>query len=251
MVGLEVSLLGNKQTLGASLADTYAVKTEFSRSFVVREELAPSQRTFVLPPEEGYLLTCRDDAYLNDYFEQEEDLRRKFGLRHGQVVILIPHHVAFIHEIRQLLVSLKSLPFSFTVILRTDPNIARQGLKEREIAEKVYRDEIAALPHVIVDDQGGWLWPLLVSDVVLAPAHSVFTELAASYGKLTVVCQGWGESSWIGESLFVEPCAAHAMSAVRVWIEQKVLTRTCLSQVLNGALNHRVGIETMGVHDEL
>ena len=251
VVGLEVSLLGNKQTLGASLADTYAVKTEFSRSFVVREELAPSQRTFVLPPEEGYLLTCRDDAYLNDYFEQEEVLRRKFELRHGQVVILIPHHVAFIHEIRQLLVSLKSLPFSFTVILRTDPNIARQGLKEREIAEKVYRDELAALPHVIVDDQGGWLWPLLVSDVVLAPAHSVFTELAASYGKLTVVCQGWGGSSWIGESLFVEPCAAHAMSAVRGWIEQKVLTRTCLSQVLNRALNHRVGIETMGVHDEL
>lgn len=251
VVGLEVSLLGNKQTLGASLADTYAVKTEFSRSFVVREELAPPQRAFVLPPEEGYLLTCRDDAYLNDYFDQEENLRRKFDLRHGQVVILIPHHVAFIHEIRQLLVSLKSLPFSFTVILRTDPNIARQGLKEREIAEKVYRDEIAALPHVIVDDQGGWLWPLLVSDVVLAPAHSVFTELAVSYGKLTVVCQGWGESSWIGESLFVEPRAAHAMSAVRLWIEQKFLTRTCLSQVLNGALNHSVGIETMGVRDEL
>ncbi len=98
----------------------------------------------------------------------------------------------FIHEIHQLLVSLKSLPFSFTVIIRKQPNIARQGLKEREIAEKVYRDEIAVLPHVIVDDQGGWLWPLLVSDVVLAPAHYMCTELVASYGKLTVVCQGVG-----------------------------------------------------------
>ena len=90
-----------------------------------------------------------------------------------------------------------------------DPNIARQGLKERE-SEKVYRDEIAAPPHAIVDDQGGWRWPLLVSDVVSAPADSGFMELVVSYGKLTVVCQGWGESSCIGESLFVQPCAAHA-----------------------------------------
>jgi hypothetical protein len=177
-------------------------------------------------------------------------LRRKFNLQHGRVVILIPHHVAFIHEVRQLLISLKSLPFLFSVILRADPNIARQGLKERDIVEKVYRDEIAALSHVIVDDQGGWLWPLLLSDVVLAPAHSVFTELAASYGKLTVVSQGCGESSWIGENLFIEPRPVHAMRAVRLWIEQKVLTRKCLSQVLNGALHHPVGVEAIGRHDE-
>lgn len=251
VVGLEVSVLGNKQTLGASLADTYAVKTEFSRAFLVREELAPPQRAFVLPPEEGYLLTCRDDAYLNDYFEQEANLRRKFDVHPGQVVILIPHHVAFVHEIRQLLIGLKSLPYAFTVILRTDPAIARQGLKESEIATKVYRDEIAALPRVMVDDQGGWLWPLLLSDVILAPAHSVFTELAASYGKFTVICQGWGERSWIGESLLVEPCADQAMSAVRVWIEKMVLARRCLSQVLNGALPHNVDIESTGGRDEL
>ena len=36
--------------------DTYAVKTEFSRPFVVREELVPSQRTFALPPEERHLI---------------------------------------------------------------------------------------------------------------------------------------------------------------------------------------------------
>ena len=40
VVGIEISLLGNKQTLGASLADAYAVKTETSRTFVVREDLA-------------------------------------------------------------------------------------------------------------------------------------------------------------------------------------------------------------------
>jgi hypothetical protein len=166
-------------------------------------------------------------------------------------VILIPHHVAFIHEIRQLLLGLKALPFPFTVMLRADPNIARQGLKEREIAAKVYRDEIAELPQVIVDDQGGWLWPLLLSDVVLAPAHSVFTELSASYGKFTAVCQGWGDSAWVGDHLFVEPRPAQAIQALRSWVEQKVLTRRCLSEVLTGALMRNVHVDQIGVHDEL
>jgi len=250
VIGLEVSPLGNKQTLSASLADRYAVKNEFSRAFVVREQLAPPERTFVLPPEESYLLTCRDDDFLNDYFEQEEILRHKFNFNPGQVVILIPHHVAFVHEIRQLLMSLKSLPFFFSVILRADPNIARQGLKERDIVEKVYREEIAALPNVIVDDQGGWLWPLLLSDVILSPLHCVFTELAASYGKLTLVCQGWGESSWIGENLFIEPSPERGIRAVELWIKQKVLSRKTLSQVLNETLQRPSGVEAMGMQDE-
>lgn len=251
VVGVEVSLFGNKQTLGASLADVYALKSDFSRSFACREELAPAERCFVLPPDETYLLTCRSDAYLDDYFAQEEEIRRKFRLRPGTVAVLIPHHVAFIHEVRQLLASLKALPFPFAVILRTDPNIARQGLKEREIAARVYRDEIAALPQVIIDDQGGWLWPLLLADVVLAPAHSVFTELAESYGKFTAICQGWGESAWINDHLFVEPSAEKAVHALRSWVKNKVLARRPLSEVLAGALKSKRGAARHGVGDGL
>ncbi|HXG51795.1 MAG TPA: hypothetical protein VNN77_10360 [candidate division Zixibacteria bacterium] len=247
VVGLEVSLLGNKQTLAASLADSYALKSDFAKSFVLREELAPPERTFVLPPEESYLLTCRADPYWDDFFGQEEAIRRKFDAPRGNVVILIPHHVAFVHEIRRLLAALRSLPFPFTVILRADPNIARQGLREREIASRVYRDEVGSLPRVIVDDQGGWLWPLLLSDVVLAPAHSVFTELAASYGKFTAVCQGWGERVWVNDHLLVEPIPSLAMRAVRSWVEKKVLTRRSLGEVLTETLGAGAASRENGV----
>jgi len=251
VVGVEVSLLGNKQTLGASLADSYALKSDFSRAFALGAELAPPERCFVLPANEVYLLTCRSDPYLDDYFAQEEQIRRKFNLPPGRVVILIPHHVAFVHEIRQLLAQLKHLPFPFAVIVRADPNIARQGLKEREIAARVYRDEIAALPHVLIDDQGGWLWPLLLADVVLAPAHSVFTELASSYGKLTAVCQGWGDSAWIHDHLFVEPNAERAVRALCSWVQQKVLTRRPLSEILAEALHSKPNALRHGVADAL
>lgn len=250
VLGLEVSLLGNKQTLSASLADYFAVKSEFARNFVVKEELAPAERTFVLPAAESYLLTCRNDAYWDDFFAQESQLRAQLGISGDHAVIFIPHHVACVYEIRELLRGLKSLPFPCTVLLRTDPNIARHGLKEREIAERVYRDEIAALPHVIVGDQGGWIWNLLLADVVLAPIHSIFTELGASYGKFSVVSPGRGESEWLGENLLVEPDPRSAVNALRFWIDKNVHRRFSLSQVLQCIVSRRGDAASTGACDE-
>lgn len=235
-VGLEVSLLGNKQMLAASLVDHYALKTELSRAFVVQEELASADRAWVLSPEESYLLTCRNDGFWDDYFGQERNLRQRLGIPRDRVTIFIPHHVAFVYEIRQCLRSLRSLNFPFSVILRADPNIARQGLKEKEIAHRVHVDEINALPHVVIDDQGGWIWSLLLADVVVAPVHSVYTELAAFYGKLTVVCQGWGQRSWVGENLYVEPNPERALQALQTWVEQRVFRRRSLGEIIKTAL---------------
>jgi hypothetical protein len=245
VIGLEVSVLGNKQSLGASLADSYAVKTDFSRRYVIDEQLATMEQVAVLPAEEVYLLTCREDAYWDDFFLHESDLRQRFGIPRGRPVIFLPHHVAFVYEIRQLLRGLQSLPFPFSLILRTDPNIARHGLKEKDIAERVYGEEIAALPHVVVDDWGGWLWGLLFADAVLAPAHSVFTELAAIYGKLTVISQGWGEASWVGDNLYIEPGPAQAANAVRSWIEKRVLPRRSLAQIIHAALESKSAAQEM------
>ncbi len=237
ILGLEISPLGNKQTLGASLAGYYGVKSEFSVSFALQEELAPAANVFVLPPEEVYLLSCRDDSYWDDYLGEEKRLRERLGLAPGRVVIFVPHNVAFIYETKQILRSLKNLPYPFSIILRVDPNIARQGLREKEIAAKVYRDEIAALPHVIIDEEGGWLWSLLLSDVLVAPAFSVFTELSFSYGKLTVISQGWGESSWVGENLFLEPRSEHIVQPIRAWLERRVLPRKCVSNIVSFVLD--------------
>jgi len=250
IVGLEISLLGNKQTLAASLADAYAVKTEFSGSFLVSEELGIAERVSVLTPEEAYLLTCRNDVHLDDFFEQEKSLRERLSIASGRPVVFIPHHVAFVYEVRELLRGLRALPFPVSVIVRTDPNIARQGLKERDIAERVYCDELAALPHAVVDDQGGWLWSLLLADVVLAPAHTVFTELASTYGKLTVVCQGWGETAWVNDHLYIEPHPVRAVHAVQSWLEHQAIRRKSLGQIISAEVSrHASGISIGGVYE--
>lgn len=232
IVGLEVSPLGNRQTLGASLADYYAVKSEFSRSVVLAQEFAAAERTFIVPADEHYLLTTREDHYLSDFFEQEVGIRKRFGIPEGHVTVFIPHNVAFVFEIRRILASLRALPFPFSVILRVDPTLARQGLKEKDIAAKAYRDELSALPHAIIDDEGGWMWSLLLADVVIAPAWSVFTEIASSYDKLIVICHGWGDRGWLGDHFFVEPRPERAIHSVRGWVERRVLSRKSMTSIL-------------------
>ena len=238
ILGLEVSPLGNRQTLGASLADYYGVKSEFSRSFVLAQELATGEQTFMLSAEEHYLLTSREDHYLSDFFEQEGIVRARLGIPEDHVVIFIPHSVAFVFEIRQILASLRDVGFPCSVVLRVDPNLARQGLKERDIALKAYRDELNDLPHVIIEDEGGWLWSLLLADVVVAPAWSVYTEIASSYGKLTIISHAWGERGWVGDNLFVEPHPERAIPSLLAWVERRVLRRKRLSAILTSILGH-------------
>jgi hypothetical protein len=240
ILGLEVSPLGNRQTLGASLADYYGVKSELSRSFLLTQALAQPEQAFVLAAEERYLLSTREDQYLTEFFARESRLRARLGIGDDEVVIFIPHSVAFIFEIRQILAALQTLNFPCAVVLRVDPNLARQGLKERAIVVKAYRDELNRLPHVTIDDEDGWLWSLLLADVVIAPAWSVFTEIAASYGKLTAICHGWGERGWVGENVFVEPQPQRAMPTLLTWIERRILQRKRLTNIIQAIVKKSV-----------
>jgi hypothetical protein len=225
VVGLEVSPLGNRQTLGASLADLYAVKGERSRTFLLCQELASEGRVFVLPELERYLLECREDPYLDGFLGQEEAVRERLGLAPRSVVVFVPHNVAFVHEVRRILAALARLSAPLSVIVRADPNIARHGLAEREIVERACAEELGRLRHAVVDDTGGWLWTLLAADAVVAPAFSVFTELSAFYGKLTVVCQPWVERREEG-NLVCEPDAERAAGARAAGAERRVACRS-------------------------
>src|SRR5690349_20594162 len=125
VLGFEVSPLGDRQSLGASLADYYAMKTEFSRSFIVNQELAPEANVFVMPPMENYLLTCRNDSLLDDFFPVEIGVRQSLGLPPDHVTIFLPHNVAFVYETRQILAALAAVQHPIAVLLGVSPDVAR------------------------------------------------------------------------------------------------------------------------------
>ncbi len=236
VLGLEVACLGNRQTLGASLADYYGVKTEFSRTFLESRSVAPAENVFVLPPLESYLLTCRIDPFIDEYFPVEKNLRSVLRISPRSITILIPHNIAFVYETRRILASLSALRFPVTVILAVTPDVARHSRKEKEIAELVYRDEIARLPNFLLFEERGWRELLLFSDIVISPNFSVHSELAPMYGKLTIVSQAMGERAWIGENLYAEPDFDRINQLVETWIERSLLQRRSTAQILERIL---------------
>ncbi|HTM10437.1 MAG TPA: hypothetical protein VL754_18775 [Verrucomicrobiae bacterium] len=236
ILGIEISPLGDRQCLGASLADYYAMKTEFSRSFIVRQELAPEERVFVMPPLESYLLTCRNDSLLEDFFPVETGARKSLGVPPGYVTVFVPHNVAFVYETRRILAALSALNHPAAVLLGVNPDVARHSRKEREIAEIVYRDEIAKLPCVLICEERGWRELLLMSDVVVGPNFSIHTELASHYDKLAIVCQAMSERVWIAESFYVEPESDRIAGLIDGWIDHCWTRRKSLAEIIASIL---------------
>jgi hypothetical protein len=231
VLGFEVSPLGDRQSLGASLADYYAMKTEFSRSFIVNQDLAPEENVFVMPPLENYLLTCRNDSLLDDFFPVEIGVRRSLGLPPEHATIFVPHNVAFVYETRQILAALAAVRYPIAVLLGVSPDVARHSRKEREIAEIVYRDEIAKLPCVLMCEERGWRELLMVSDIVVGPNFSVHAELASHYEKLTIIAQSMGERAWIAENFYAEPDAGRIAGLIDGWIDHRWRRRTSLADI--------------------
>jgi hypothetical protein len=250
VLGFEVSPLGDRQSLGASLAEYYAMKTDFSRSFIVGQELAPEENVFVMPPLENYLLTCRNDSLLDDFFPVEIGARRSLGLPPDYVTIFVPHNVAFVYETRRILAALSALHYPVAVLLGVSPDVARHSRKEREIAEIVYRDEIAKLPCVLMCEERGWRELLLMSDIVVGPNFSVHSELASHYQKLTIICQAMGERAWIADNFYAEPEADRIAGLIDGWIDHRWRRRTSLARIIgqilerDGARKPEVKIES-------
>jgi hypothetical protein len=142
VLALEVSPLGNKNTLCHMPADHYAVKTEWSKKFLVAEGLARAQQVSVLKWEESYQLWPGRDEYSEAYLEHESTARGMLNLPWDDPVILIPHHVAFLWEVRKILEALSQLPFHAHVIIRVDSRTVRRHYHEREIVVESYGKEI-------------------------------------------------------------------------------------------------------------
>lgn len=236
IVALEVSPLGNKHTLCHLPATHYAVKSEWARDFLVREGLALPPQVSVLRWEEAYLLWPGQDEFTEAYLEKEPRAREILHMGPDRFVVLIPHHVAFLWEVRQILAALAQVPGPLSVALRVDPNTIRRQYVEREIALHTYKQELCALPHAVIDEQIGVGLLLQLADLVITPFAGTVTERAALCRKPTIICQAMGTEGWQGECLYWEPQPARIPHLIQAWRERGLLSRTRLATLVGAVL---------------
>jgi hypothetical protein len=228
ILALEVSPLGNKHTLSYFPAQHYAVKSEWSRKFLLKQGIAQSAQVSLLKWEEAYLLWSGQDDYSNAYLEKEMQVRQILNVAADRFVVVIPHHVAFLWEARKILEVLTQVPGPLSVIVRVEARTVRRQYCEREIVMKAYDRELRALPHVIIDERIGMGLLLQLADLVISPCAGTTTERAALCLKPTIICQAMGERGWGGEYLYWEPQPENLPGLIQDWRQRGVLSRTRL-----------------------
>jgi len=238
-IGLEVSPLGNKNTISQLPADHYAVKNEWSKEFVVAEGLAPPERVSVLRWEESYCLWPGQDEYTEAYLEHETKMREMLNIPWNEFVILIPHHVAFLWEVRKILEVLAQVEFPFTVVIRVDSRTVRRQFPERQIVMESYGKEMRALRRVVIDERVGIGLLLQLADLVISPFAGTTTERATLCRKPTIICQALGQEGARGEFLYWEPEAEKIPRLIRSWREKGWLSRSRLAAIAAALIHGR------------
>lgn len=236
VIGLEVSPLGNKNTLSQLPADFYAVKSRWSRQFLIDEGIAGADQVRLLRWEESALLWPGKDEFTEAYLEMEPKARTMLGVGADRLVIVIPHHVAFLWEVRQVLDGLSRLDFPFTVVIRVDAHTVRRHYREREIVHESYVHELARLPNVVIDDRVGIGLLVQLADLVITPFAGTATEQAALRRKPTIICQALAQEGWRGEFTYWQPKPERVAPLIQEWRGQGWLEKTSLADLLRCAL---------------
>src|ERR1041384_1754102 len=201
IVGIEASPLGNKNTLSHLPCDHYAVKSEWSKQFLMRAGLARAEQISLLRWEESYCLWPGQDEYIEAYLDRELQMREMLNVSWDDFIILVPHHVAFLWETRKILEALAEVQRPFTVVIRVDPRTPRRHYPEREIVLQSYDKEMRCLPRVLIDERVGVGLLLQLADLVISPFAGTTTERAALCRKPTIICQAMGQSGYQEETL--------------------------------------------------
>ena len=231
IIGVEVSPLGNKHTLSQLPADHYAVKTNWAKEFLIRKKIAQPDQVSVLKWEEAYCLWPGQEEHTAAYLEQEALLRRMLGIPMDRFIILIPHHFAFLWEIRKILGALSRISQPLSVVIRINPEASRRQYSEREIVLKTYAKELSALPQVVIDEKIGTGLLLQLADVVISPFAGGTTEQALRSNKPTIICQALGEEGWQDGSLYWEPTPDKIPELITTWWEDGLLHQTRLVHI--------------------
>jgi hypothetical protein len=237
VIGLEVSPLGNKNTMSQLPMDHYAVKTDWGRQFLLRHGIAHSQNVSVLRWEESYCTWPGADDFTEAFLETETKARTMLNIPEERFIVVIPHHVAFLWEIRKILDGLARVDLPLSVVIRVDSRTIRRQFHERELVLETYGKEIRALPHVVIDERVGIGLLLQLADLVIAPFAGTTTERAALCRKRSIICQSMGEEGWQGEFVYWEPMPEKIPELLRSWQANGWLERKRLAGIITELLS--------------
>ncbi len=239
VVALEVSPLGNRYTLSQLAADHYLVKNPWSKNFLIAQSMAAAEQISILRPEECALLRPGRDSYIDGYFEKESLARQVVPLIDAEWVVLVPHHVAFIWEVRQILSALAALPDPPTVVIQANPHISRRQFTEPELIAKVYEPEIKRLNRVVINTNVGIGLMAQIADLIVSPYAGTVTEGASLRQKPVIICQLMTDESRANDFLYWQPDASKVPELICSLRQKGIIGRVRITDAVQRMISRR------------
>jgi hypothetical protein len=221
-------------------ADHYVVKSHWSQNFLVARGIAAPEQVSILSAEETSLLRPGVDSYADAYFEKERLARQVLGLKEDRLIVLVPHHVAFIWEVRQILRVLAELPEPVSVVVQASPHAIRRQFTEPELIARAYEAEIERLDHFMINTQIGVGLMAQIADLVISPFAGTTSEGAALRRKPVIISQLMTDESSDGEFLRWQPDARQIPAVIEEWRRQGILGRARLGEIARQMLAQRI-----------
>jgi|CXWL01.1.fsa_nt_gi hypothetical protein len=174
--------------------------------------------------------------------EQHKALDLLDGIPSDQVVILIPHHVAFSYESQRLIGAIPEMGFDsdkLTVVIRVEPRTTRRQYSEKELVTKAYGKELSRLKRVVLDDRIGTGLLLQLADLVLTTNGNIVTEFSNFAQTPILIYQSMHRNSSQGEFIVWLSDAEAIPAVVNSWREDFALNRVSATQAVNSIIESR------------
>ena len=241
LIGIEVSPIGNKNTLSHIPVDTWAVRSYYSKQFLCSQGKARPEHVYILRPDEQYLLRTGGEAFYEGCLQAEDEMRKAMQVPRDGPVFFIPHHVGFMYETRRILEELRNVPPPFTVVLRVDNKVMRRQYTEKEIAVRTYRSAMEKLPRVVLIDDGVGIGLLAnFADVIISTFAGSITDYGLTTRKPTIIYQAGCQQRWNGDFFRWMDDAQEIPPLLKQWQQMGLLRSWSLSDIVAATTQHPV-----------
>lgn len=243
VIGLEVSPIGNKNTMSHLPVDLWAVRSYDSRQFLRMTGKAQPEQIYLLRPDEQYLLRSAGEAFYEGCLQAEDQLKQMLQVPRDGPVYFLPHHVGFMYETRRILEELHRMPPPFSVIIRVDNRVMRRQHTEKEIVIKTYGEAMQKLPRVVIIDEGIGIGLLAnYADVIISTFAGSITDYGIASRKPTIICQAGCQQRFNGDFCAWLSDAREIPPLLTQWDQMGVLKTFSLSDLVTRVLQHPVTV---------
>jgi len=179
IIGVEIQTLDKRYYYQNLFYDYYIVKSESSYVFLQEVGIPPSS-IFLLRKKYSYIFSDSDYTFAANLKFIFDDLSLIPEVFSGKPVITLIHRLSERFAFRELLRVLSQLSLDFIPVAVAHPDIHTISLKEKEVIQQAYQNEVSNLPNkellILETPRNTLSFLTLFSDIIISVSPNIVVD---------------------------------------------------------------------------